>query len=77
MSKGCKLYIFEVIGNEKGPSLNEYLMLAEFSKVVPMELPELPPTRELDFTIEIKPNLEPKSKIPYMMTTREHCELQM
>ena len=40
-------------------------------------LPRLPPERELDFTIEIKPGAEPISKTPYRMMASELCELQM
>jgi hypothetical protein len=41
------------------------------------ELPGLPPERELDFTIELKPGSEPISKTLYRMTVLELCELQM
>ena len=54
MSKGCKLYIFEVIGNEKGPSLNQYLVLVEFSDIFHKEVHGLPPEREIHFTINTK-----------------------
>jgi hypothetical protein len=43
----------------------------------PKELPGLPPERELDFTIELKPGAEPISKTLYRMTAPELCELQM
>ena len=43
----------------------------------PNELPRLPPERELDFTIELKPGAEPISKTEYRMTAPELCELQM
>ncbi|KAH9304026.1 hypothetical protein KI387_008430, partial [Taxus chinensis] len=36
----------------------------------------LPPKREFDFTIEIKPGTEPISKAPYRMTTIELVELK-
>ena len=65
MRKGCQLYIIEAISNEKGPSLNQYPMLLEFSDVIPKELLGLPPKRELDFTIEIKPGSNPTLKKLY------------
>ena len=37
----------------------------------------LPPKRELDFTIELKPGVEPISKTLYKMTAPKLCELQM
>jgi hypothetical protein len=58
-------------------SLDQYPVLSEFQDVFPNELPGLPPERELDFTIELKPGAEPISKTPYRMTAPELCELQM
>jgi hypothetical protein len=51
--------------------------LSKFQDVFPNELPGLPLERELDFTIELKPSLEPISKTPFRMTTPKLCELKM
>ena len=51
--------------------------MSKFQEVFPDKLPGLPPERELDFTIEIKPGAEPISKTLYRMTAPELCELQM
>jgi hypothetical protein len=51
--------------------------LLEFQDVFPNELPGLPPERELDFTIELKPGAEPICKTLYRMTTPKLFELQM
>jgi hypothetical protein len=67
----------EAVNERKGPSLDQYSVLSEFQDVFPNELPGLPPKRELDFTIELKPGAEPISKTPYQMTAPELCELQM
>jgi hypothetical protein len=77
MRQGFRLYVVEAVSVRKGPSLDQYPVLSEFKVVFPNELPGLPPERELDFTIEIKPGAEPISKTPYRMTTPELCELQM
>jgi hypothetical protein len=69
MSQGCRLYVVEEVNEGKGPSLDQCPILSEFNDVFPKELPGLPPERELDFTIEIKPSVEPISKTPYMITT--------
>jgi hypothetical protein len=61
----------------KGPSLDQYPVLLKFQGVFPDKLPGLPPERELDFTIELKPSVEPISKTPYRMKVLELCELQM
>ena len=77
MRQGCRLYAVEVVNEGKGPSLDQYPVLSEFKDVFSKELLGLPPERELDFTIELKPGAEPISKSPYRMTTPELCELQM
>ena len=64
MGRGCYLYIVDAISNEKGPSLNKYLVLVEFNDVFPKELPRLPCEREIYFTIEIRPGSKPISKMP-------------
>ena len=65
----CQLYVVEVMNERKGPSLDHYPVLSEFKDVFLNELPWLHPKRELDFTIELKPGVEPISKTPYQMTT--------
>jgi hypothetical protein len=77
MRQGCRLYVVEAVNERKGPSLDQYPVLSEFKDVFPKELPGLPPERELDFTIELKPGAEPISKTLYRMTAPELCELQM
>jgi hypothetical protein len=67
----------EAVNERKGHSLDQYSVLLEFKDVFPNELPGLPPERELDFTIELKPSAEPISKTPYRMIAPELCELQM
>ena len=77
LRQGCQLFVVETVSDSKGPSLNSYPVLSEFKDVFPEELPQLPPERELDFTIELKPGAEPISKTPYRMTTPELRELQI
>jgi len=56
MCKGCKLYSILAL-NEKGDAeiLEEFPVVSEFVDVFPGELPDLPPNRELEFTIDLKP----------------------
>jgi hypothetical protein len=77
LKQGCRLYVVEAVNERKGPSLDQYSVLSEFKDVFSNELPGLPPERELDFTIEIKPGAEPISKTLHQMIVPEHCELQM
>jgi hypothetical protein len=74
---GCQLYVVEVMNERKGPSLDHYPVLSEFKDFFPNELLGLPPERELDFTIELKPGVEQISKTLYRMTAAKLCELQM
>jgi hypothetical protein len=75
LRQGCRLYVVEAVNERKGPSLDQYPILSEFQEVFPNELPGLPPERELDFTIELKPGEEPISKTPYRMTAPKIFEL--
>ena len=67
----------KAVNERKGPSLDQHPVLSEFQDVFSNELPRLPNERELGFTIEIKPGVEPISKTLYWMTAPELCELQM
>ena len=51
-------------------------IVREFPEVFPDDLPGLPPTREIDFTIELVPGTEPISKAPYRMEPTELKELK-
>jgi hypothetical protein len=46
----------EAVKERKGPSLDQYPVLSEFQDIFLNELPGLPPERELDFTIALKPS---------------------
>lgn len=43
----------------------------------PAEITELPPHREVDFSIELVPGATLASKAPYMMITPELVELEL
>jgi hypothetical protein len=78
MRKGCKLYVILAL-NEKGVTegLEHLLVVKEFADVFPEELPGMPPERELDFTIDLKPGTKPIARTPYRMSTPELQELKM
>ena len=77
LRQGCQLFVVETMSDSKGPSLNSYPVLSEFKDVFPEELPQLPAKGELDFTVELKPGVEPISKTPYRMITPKLRELQI
>jgi hypothetical protein len=51
--------------------------LHDFRDVFVDEIPELPPRREIDFSIDLLPNLAPISKEPYLMSLPELIELKI
>ena len=77
-NRGCTLYAVKMTENEEEDNdfMERYPLLRDFRDVFPEELPGLPPRREFDFAIEIKPGTEPISKAPYRMTTIELVELK-
>jgi hypothetical protein len=48
----------------------------EFPDVFPEELPGMPPDRDIEFVIELKPGTTPIYKTPYRMDTPELAELK-
>lgn len=50
--------------------VNEYL------EVFPDDLLGMPPDREVEFSIELKPGTKPVAKAPYRMSAREHDGLK-
>jgi hypothetical protein len=51
-------------------------MVNEFPDVFPEELPGMPPNRDIEFVIELKPGTAPIYKTPFRMTTIELAELK-
>jgi hypothetical protein len=60
--------------NTKGPSLEDFSLLQEFEDVI-QEIPGFPPSREIDFSVDLFPGAAPVSKTPYRMSTPELKEL--
>jgi hypothetical protein len=48
----------------------------KFPDVFPKELPSIPPDRDIEFVIELKPSTTPIYKTPYRMATPELAELK-
>jgi hypothetical protein len=51
-------------------------MVNEFPNVFPKELPGMPPDRDIEFVIELKPGNAPIYNTPFRMTTTELAELK-
>jgi hypothetical protein len=78
MRKECKIYAILAL-NKKGSveGLEHLPVMREFVDIFPEELPGMPPEREMEFTIDLKPVIEPIARIPYRMSTLELQELKM
>src|SRR3954467_12769706 len=51
-------------------------VVRDFLDVFPEELPGIPPTREVEFVIDLKPGTTPIAKCPYNMPPHELLELK-
>jgi hypothetical protein len=77
--KGCPLYVIQVLNfveNNK-PSLEDHQILREYKYVFPEEVLDLPPRRDVDFSIELVPGVVSVSRAPYRMSTAELIELKL
>ena len=60
----------------KATALEDIPVVCEYPDVFPEELPGMPPDREVEFVIELKPGTTPISKWPYRMPPNELRELK-
>jgi hypothetical protein len=80
MRKGCQVYAIQVtnlLEKEDKPKLEDFVVLREFRDMFVDEIPELPPRREIDFSIDLLPGSAPISKVPYQMSLPELTELKI
>ena len=66
----------EEASKDKVPNLGDHVVLEDFEYVF-KEVPELPPKRDINFSINLMHGAAPVSKTPYRMSTPELKELQM
>jgi hypothetical protein len=59
-----------------GSQGSEVPMVNEFPDVIPKELSGMPPDRDIEFVIELKPGTTPIYKTPFRITTPELAELK-
>ena len=58
------------------PSLEQVLIVKEFLNVFPEALPGMPPDREIEFSIDVFPNIHSISISPYRIAPAEFKELK-
>ena len=79
MRVGCAGFLESVVDITSAvpSSPGETRLVCEFLDVFPADLPGLPPSREIDFVIELAPGTESVSKAPYRMAPAELKELKI
>jgi hypothetical protein len=80
MRKGCQSYAIQVtnmLEKEDKPKLEDFTILCEFRDMFVDEIPELPPRREIEFSIDLLSGSTPISKAPYRMRLPELTELKI
>ena len=78
LRKGCEAFLSLVLDFKKGQiELENILVVKDFPDVFHEELPNIPPVREVDLSIEILPGTTPTSRAPYRMAPTELKELKI
>ncbi|XP_074301567.1 uncharacterized protein LOC141632968 [Silene latifolia] len=77
LRKGDQLILCQMWDREsKTPRISDIPVVRDFEGVFPGEIPGLPPKRNVDFSIDLKPRAGPISKPPYRMGPKEMEELK-
>ena len=77
LRKGCQGYLAYVVETRKEETLvDEIPVVREFPDVFPYDIAGLPLDREVEFTIDLIPGIEPISIPPYRMAPAELRELK-
>nr|GFA14786.1 putative reverse transcriptase domain-containing protein [Tanacetum cinerariifolium] len=72
MSKGCHVFLANITSTKdedksKGKRLEDVPVVREFPKVFPEDLPGIPPTRKVEFRIDLVPGAAPVAWAPYRL----------
>ncbi|GJZ34709.1 putative reverse transcriptase domain-containing protein [Tanacetum coccineum] len=80
IKKGCPIFLAQVTKKEIKDKLEEkrledVLTVQDFPEVFPKDLPGLPPTRKVEFQIDLVPSAAPVARAPYRLAPSELQEL--
>ena len=64
------------VNHTEGKALADIPVVCEYLDVFPEDLPEMPPDRNVEFTIELQLGTAPISRRPYWMPPNELVELK-
>ncbi|XP_016737997.1 uncharacterized protein [Gossypium hirsutum] len=77
VQKVCEAFLAYVSISDSGDSsVKDIKIVRDFPDVFPDELPGLPPSREVEFGIELFPGTAPVSIAPYQMAPKELMKLK-
>nr|GEZ38945.1 hypothetical protein [Tanacetum cinerariifolium] len=79
LTKGCHVFLANITGTKdedksKGKRLEDLPVVQEFPKVFPDDLPGIPPTRQVEFRINLRPGAAPVVRAPYRLAPSEMKE---
>jgi len=72
----CFMIVAHAEKNSTAEKISVILVVEEYADVFPDEIPELPPSRDMDFSIDLIPGAGPVSIAPYRMAPAELAELK-
>ncbi|GKF29004.1 putative reverse transcriptase domain-containing protein, partial [Tanacetum coccineum] len=79
IDQGCQVFLIQMIKEVKTKILERRIedvpVVRDFLEVFPKDLPGLPPTRQVEFHIELIPRAAPVTRTPYRLAPAEMKEL--
>nr|GEV91058.1 putative reverse transcriptase domain-containing protein [Tanacetum cinerariifolium] len=80
LTKGCHVFLANITATKdedksKGKRLEDLTVVQEFPEVFPEDLPGIPPTRQVEFLIDLIPGAAPVGRAPYRLAPSEMKEL--
>ncbi|GJV86313.1 putative reverse transcriptase domain-containing protein [Tanacetum coccineum] len=79
IDQGCHVFLIQMIKEEETEipkrRIEDVPVVSDFPEVFPEDLPGLPPTRQVEFHIELIPGAAPVARAPYRLAPAEMKEL--
>ncbi|GJV75717.1 putative reverse transcriptase domain-containing protein [Tanacetum coccineum] len=76
IDQGCQVFLIQMMKEEEPERrIKDDSVSRDFSEVFPEDLPGLPPTRQVEFHIELIPGAAPVARAPYRLAPAEMKEL--
>ncbi|GKB67727.1 reverse transcriptase domain-containing protein [Tanacetum coccineum] len=79
IDQGCQVFLIQMMKEEETKILERRIkdvpVVRDFPEVFPKDLPGLPPTRQVEFHIELIPGATPVARAPYRLAPAEMKEL--